>query len=92
MTFSTILAILGIVGPVLAALGTLIWKVATLSAQLTAKVDQLTEAKVDVARLHALEVSRGASESVIANLGDRVRALESNFPRQLRGSRPDLER
>lgn len=92
MTFSTILAVLAIVGPVLAALATLIWRVATLSAQLSAKVEQLTEAKVDVARLHALEVARAMNENALATMGDRIRTLESQFPRQLRGSRPDLER
>lgn len=89
---TTILAVLAIVGPVLAALGTLIWRVATLSAQLTSKVEQLTEAKVDVARLHALEVARAMNENTLATMGDRIRTLESQFPRQPRGSHPDVER
>lgn len=87
------LAIPGAVGiiTVLIALGTLIWRVASLSAQLTSKVEQLTEAKIDVARLHALEVARAMNENALSTLSDRIRNIESHFPRQLRGSSPDLK-
>lgn len=90
-TLATVLAVVGII-PVILALGALIWRVATLSAQLSAKVEQLTEAKVDVARLAALEVAKSMNEHAIASHNDRIRALESQFPRQPRPSRPDTER
>ena len=90
-TLTTILAVVGIL-PVIIALGALIWRVATLSAQLSSKVEQLTEAKVDVARLSALETARVMNEHAIAMQNDRLRAIESQFPRQLRPSKPDIER
>jgi len=94
-TLATILAVVGIL-PVIIALGALIWRVATLSAELSSKVAQLTEAKVDVLRLTALETARTMNEHAIATQNDRLRNLErtfeSQFPRQLRPSRPDIER
>lgn len=95
-TLATILAVVGIL-PVIIALGALIWRVATLSAELSSKVAQLTEAKVDVLRLSALETAKTMNEHAIAANNDRLRVLErafeSQFPRQLRSpSRPDIER